>query len=141
MEKEENKSLMWRPSLNFPYLEELESDFWKSDLAHRSGVSLSEDDKNIYVEADLPGLQTDDIELSFERGVLMIRGSRTEEEKGKKKKYYRKASSSFFYRVNLPDQINEGKEPDASYKNGVLTVTFAKAAGTAPKKIPVKKAA
>lgn len=141
MADEERKSLMWRPSLNFPYLEELENEFWKTDLFHRSGLSLSEDDKNIYVEADLPGLQAEDIELSFDKGVLMVRGSRSEEEKGKKKKYYRKASSSFFYRVNLPDQINESKEPEATYKNGVLLVTFAKAAGIVPKKIPIKKAA
>jgi HSP20 family protein len=78
---------------------------------------------------------------SFDKGVLIIKGNRREEEKDKGKKYYRQASRSFFYRVNILGQINESKEPEASFHNGVLEVKFMKSSGVITRKIPIKKAA
>ncbi len=103
-----------------------------------TGLSISEDDKNIYVEAAVPGLDSKDIEVTFEKGVLWIKGEAKEEEEDKKKKFWRKASRAFSYKVAVPGEIDPNKEPEASYKNGVMKVTFAKSPKTQPKKIPVK---
>jgi HSP20 family protein len=101
-----------------------------------SGLSVSEDEKNVYVEASMPGLDAKDIEVTFDKGVVWVKGEAKEEEKNKK--YYRRASRSFSYRVAVPGEVNPDAEPEATYKNGVMTVTFAKSPKKQPKKIAVK---
>ena len=135
MTERKEKSLRFRPFFSFPFLED---DFWGLDVSSRSGLSISEDKDHVYVEAHLPGLKSEDIELSFEKGELCIRGDRKEEKEDKNKKYYRKASHSFSYRVFVPGEINEKKEPEAIYKDGVLKVIFSKSAISRSKKIPIK---
>jgi len=118
---------------NVPFLDE---DFPRTDVAAQTGVSISEDKNHVYVEAHVPGLGPEDIELSFEGGILWIRGEKKEEDV--QKKYYRKASSSFSYKVQIRGQVDERKEPEASYKNGVIKVVFGKLQGPQSKKIPIK---
>ena len=101
-----------------------------------SGLSISEDDKSVYVEAALPGIDPKNIDVSFDKDILTITGEKEEEEK--RKKYYRKASSSFAYRLLVPGDIGTKKEPKAEAKNGVMTVTFTKIPQSKPKKIAVK---
>lgn len=91
-----------------------------------SDVTLAEDDQNVYVEAKMPGLTVEDIEVTLENGSLWIRGERKEEKK-EKKKYYQKCLYSYSYRVGIPHYVEE-KNPEASYENGVMTVTFKKLA-------------
>ncbi|MCL4354655.1 Hsp20/alpha crystallin family protein [Patescibacteria group bacterium] len=103
-----------------------------------SGLSVYEDEKNVYVEAAMPGLSPDDIDITFEKGVLWIKGEAKEEEAGKKRKYYRRASRSFSYRVAVPTEVDQNVEPEASYDNGILTVQLAKSERVKPRKIQVK---
>ncbi len=101
-----------------------------------SGLSVSEDEKSVYVEAALPGIDPKDIEVTFEKGILHVSGEAKEEEK--KKKYYRKATRSFSYRVAIPSDIDLKSTPEATYKNGMMHVVFTKAAPSKPNKIEVK---
>ena len=87
----------------------------------------------------MPGLDSDDIEVTYHKGQLWLRGEKKEEVESKKKKYYRYSSNSFSYRLAVPGDIDEKSEPDAEYKNGVMKVTFKKLAEAQPKKIQVKK--
>lgn len=121
---------------SYPSIWEDDED-WSLTPSSPSGVSISEDEKNVYVEAAVPGIDPKNIEVTFDKGVLWIKGETKEEEK-KEKKYYRKAVSSFSYRVTVPGEIDLDKEPDASCKNGVMTVTFVKKPTSQPKKITVK---
>jgi HSP20 family protein len=91
----------------------------------------------VYVEASVPGVDPDKIEVSYDKGVLWIRGQQ-EQEKGGDRKYYRKASSSFSYRMAIPGNVDENKDPEATYKNGIMKVTFNKVPEPQPKKIAVK---
>ena len=102
-----------------------------------SGLSVSEDEKHVYVEASVPGVNPDKIEVSYDKGVLWIRGQQ-EQEQGGDRKYYRKASSSFSYRMAIPGNVDENKDPEATYKNGIMKVTFNKVPEPQPKKIAVK---
>jgi len=111
---------------------------WSSFLPS-SGLTVSEDDKQVYVEAAVPGLDPDKVEVTFEKGVLWIRGNQQDEEKNENKKFYRKASSAFSYRINVPGNIDVTKEPEATYKNGVMKVSFEKMPEVQPKKINIKK--
>jgi HSP20 family protein len=125
------------PSLSLP-------DFWDEDEewltvpSTQSGLSVYEDENKVYVEAAVPGLDPKDIDITFQDGYLWIRGETKKEEEDKKKKYYRKATSSFSYRVAVPGDVDEAKEPEATYKHGVMTVAFAKSAKAQPKKIQIK---
>jgi HSP20 family protein len=102
-----------------------------------SGLSVSEDDKHVFVEASVPGVDPDKIEVSYDKGILWIRGQQ-EQEKDQSRKYYRKASTSFSYRMAIPGNVDVDKDPEATYKNGIMKVTFNKVPEPQPKKIVVK---
>lgn len=102
-----------------------------------TGVTVSEDDKHVYVEAHLPGLKASDIDISLNQNTLWIKGEKEEEEEEKDKKYYRRARNSFFYQVDLPSQVEEASE-QAQFQDGVLKVTFTKARQSQVRKISVK---
>jgi HSP20 family protein len=121
-----------------PLVPFLGEDFWGLDFPRHHGLTVSEDDDHIEVEAHLPGLKPEDIEITFENGMLWIKGERREEQKDKKKKFYRKASRAFSYRIQIPGSVNEKKEPEASYKDGMIKVIFEKLKQNKSKKIPVK---
>lgn len=112
-------------------LEEIENLNWplitQPNCHHTGqGLQISEDENSIFVEAAMPGLDDKDIELTYEKGTLMVRGERKETEEDKKRKYYRRSSNSFIYRLNVPGNIDETSEPNAEFKNGVVKVTFPK---------------
>lgn len=131
----------WRfPLLPFMWEEMNDIEEWLPGFptyAALSGLSISEDDKNVYVEAAVPGVDPKDVDVTFHNGVLWIKGKASEEEE-KKKKYYRKATSSFSYRVAIPADVDEKTQPQAQCGKGIMKVTFAKSLKTQPKKIAVK---
>ena len=135
MSEKKDRFLVPSHFLHFPFIEE---DFWGLAAAHEKGLSISEDNNHVYVEAHLPGLKPENIDVTFEKGVLWIRGERHEEEEDKKKKFYKKASSSFSYRVHVPGLIDEKKDPEAVYKDGVMKVSFIKSKENQTKKINIK---
>lgn len=111
---------------------------WQSFLPS-SGLTVSEDDDRVYIEAAMPGIDPDKVEVTYDKGILWVRGNAEESEQDKNRKFYRKASSSFSYRVAVPGNIDENTEPEAAYKNGVMRVIFSKLPETQPRKISVKK--
>lgn len=102
-----------------------------------SGVTVSEDDNYVYVEAQVPGVPFKDIQVEFEDGYLTIHGEVKEEEKNKK--YYRKAQNIFSYSLRVPGNIDHKNDIQAICKDGILKVTFKKVEGKrSGKKIPVQ---
>jgi HSP20 family protein len=112
-------------------------DDWQSFLPS-SGLTVSEDDQKIYIEAAMPGIDPSKVEVTFDKGVLWIRGNAELQEEDKNKKFYRKASNSFSYRVAVPGNLDDQAEPDAVYKNGVMKVSFNKVPETQPKKLNIR---
>ncbi len=126
---------MW----NWPSLLD-DDDEWPLSVGRGSGLQVSEDDTHITVEAHLPGLSSETIDVTYQKGVLTIRGEQEEKEEDKKKKYYRRAQRSFNYQVAVPGNVDEEAEPEATYRDGVMTVRFAKRKQVQPKKITIKAA-
>lgn len=92
-----------------------------------SGLSVSSDEKNIYIEAHVPGLTSKDVEVSIDNdNILWIKGDKKEEVEEKNKKFYRRSQSSFSYCIPLWEDVDESVEPKAVCKDGVMRVTFAK---------------
>ena len=104
-----------------------------------NGLSISEDDKHVYVEAHVPGIDPSKIEVTYNKGVLWIKGASETKEEDKDKKFYRRATSSFSYHVTVPGNIDESHEPDATCKNGVMRVSFKKMEEAQPRRLSVKE--
>ena len=90
-------------------------------------VDISEDDKNITVKAEMPGLDTKDLDITLERGFLKIKGEKTEEKKEKNKRYHmvERTYGSFFRNIKLPAEVKHDKV-DATFEKGVLTIVLPK---------------
>ena len=101
-------------------------------------VDLYEDKDNVVVKAELPGLKKEDIDISLHEGFLTVSGERKAEQKFESAESYR--SERFLGRFNrtisLPTKVVADKI-NATYKDGVLTVTLPKAEEAKPKQIPV----
>lgn len=105
-----------------------------------NSISISEDEGHVYVSVNVPGVNPDDISITFDKGILLVSAQAKEEESDKKRKFYRKAVNSFSYRIAVPGEIDNNAEPEATYKHGVMTIAFAKIPQSQPKKIAVKHA-
>lgn len=115
-----------------------DDDNWMAPLNVNSGVSISEDDKHVYITASLPGVDPKNIEITHEEDYVWIRGEVVENEEDKKKKYLRRSLQSFSYRVAVPGDVDLNSEPEATCKHGVMTIKFTKSPKAQPKKITVK---
>ena len=138
----EQRSFWPRQRLRHPFsfLENVEDDWDLHEFTNPSGLTVSEDEAHVFVEAALPGIRSEEIEMIYDKGVLWIKAEKKEESEDKKKKYYRKALSTFSYRIAVPGEIEESKQPEAICKNGMLKVTFFKTDKKGPsKKIPIKE--
>ena len=87
-------------------------------------VELSETDKALKVTAELPGLEEKDVEVQLAGGALIIRGEKKVESEGDGKVFSERYYGSFERQIPL-DGVQEDKA-EASFKNGVLTVTLPK---------------
>ena len=105
-----------------------------------SGPALNvyEDGDELIVEAQLPGLKPDDLDINVEQGVLTISGQTTAEEERKERNYLiREHRTGRFSRsLRLPATYN----PDAcqaSFEHGVLRLSFPKSESAKPRRIQI----
>lgn len=106
-------------------------------------VNVSEDEKQIIVKAELPGLEAKDVEVSVADDRLTIEGEKKFENKSDKEDVHlmESAYGAFKRVIALPDSVDFSKV-EATFKNGVLTVLLPKKAdATKPSmKVDVKQA-
>jgi len=105
-------------------------------------VDVVEDEKQITVSAELPGMDEKNVNLTLSHHVLTISGEKQEEHERKDKNcYYLERSFGSFQRsISLPCPV-DADNVEASYKNGVLTIELPKTTESEKaKKINVKPA-
>jgi HSP20 family protein len=111
----------------------------KKTGAWSPSVDIKETESDITVKADLPGLNKEDIDISIDNDMLVIKGERKLEKEEKDKDYIRmERSYGSFYRsftIGVPVKEDEIK---ASYKNGILEITVPKAEVKKAKKVEIK---
>lgn len=90
-------------------------------------VDITEDDKNITVTADLPGLKKEEIRIAVENDVLSIRGERKSETQQKEGNYSRveRFTGVTERRLQLGTSVDQSQIV-ANYKNGVLEIVLPK---------------
>src|SRR5690554_2468028 len=111
--------------------------FSRSDWA--PAVDIKETADAFTVEAELPGMNKDDVKVTVHDGVLTIQGERKSEEETKDKKLHRieRFYGSFMRRFTLPDNVDENSVK-ANFKDGMLTLTLQKAEPKEPKAVEVE---
>lgn len=88
-------------------------------------VEVSENENEVRVIAEVPGLAEKDIDLTLDNGVLCLRGERKSEIEDKDRGYSERFFGRFERRIALPTGVDEDKV-NARFDNGVLTVTVPK---------------
>lgn len=116
------------------------SDFPKLglDLA----IDVYEEKGNIIAKMSLPGVKSEELDISLEDDELTISGKREEEKETEEKDYYSKEikRGSFSRLVKLPKSV-DGANTEAKYENGELVISMPVVAGAKDKimKIKIKK--
>jgi len=102
-------------------------------------LDVVENDDEFVVKASLPGINPDDLEITFIDGKLTIKGEVTEEEKVEEARYHlrERRFGSFSRSIKLPSGI-EAEKIDAKYESGVLELHLPKVEEVKPKKITIK---
>lgn len=105
----------------------------------RPAVDIREEKDRFVIEADLPGVDPKDIEVTMENGVLTLKGERRFEKdtSGDNYKRVERAYGVFYRRFSLPDSANPEKI-EARGKNGVLEIILPKQEKVRPRRIDVK---
>ena len=105
-------------------------------------VDIRENEKEIGVDLELPGLKPEDVEITAENGVLTVRGEKNSERKeGEENRYHvvERTYGSFLRTFQLPQGVDED-QINAEFDNGILAIRIPKAALPQPKRIQISAA-
>jgi HSP20 family protein len=98
-------------------------------------------DKEVELRFDLPGIDTESINVTVDRGVLTVSAQRAEEYTDAEKPFIReRVMGSFTRRVRLSDSV-DAEKISAAYDGGVLRVSVPLVEQAQPRKIEVSTAA
>jgi len=100
-------------------------------------LNVWEDSGNLYVEAELPGMEQEDLEIFVVGHQLTVKGERREPVSEQGTWYRRERGYGKFSRtVELPSEIDADRV-SAAFKLGVLTITLPKLPEVQPRRIEV----
>ena len=104
-------------------------------------VDMRENEKEVVLHAEIPGMDAKDIDISLNGRVLVMQGEREQEHEEKDKNYHciERKYGSFSRSLELPADV-DGDKVKATYKDGVLTLKLPKTKEQSVKKIEVKPA-
>jgi HSP20 family protein len=123
-----------------------DNDFWDPSGVTNGGewppaVDIIENDHNLIVKAELPGIDAKDVVVTVENNVLTLKGERHTEKEVKKENYHRmeRAFGSFYRAFVLPAFL-DGETIRAEFRNGLLTITIPKRENDKTRTVEVKAA-
>lgn len=103
-------------------------------------VDIYEDENQLVLTAEIPGISEKDIEIKIEDNTLTILGERKMEKETREENYHRieRAYGSFFRSFTLPNYIEQDKI-HAEHENGVLKISMPKKPELKPRKVKILK--
>lgn len=106
-------------------------------------VDIAEKDKAFEITAELPGLDAANVEVTLRNGNVILKGEKQENKEEKSKDYYlqERRYGSLERSFALPDGVDASKI-EATFKNGILTISLPKTAEAQKpeKKVEIKAA-
>jgi HSP20 family protein len=101
-------------------------------------VDIYEDEHNITLKIEVPGIDQKDIDVRLENNTLTVRGERKFEKEEKEENFHRveRRYGSFFRAFTLPTTV-DSDSVSADYENGMLKIKLAKKAEAKPKQIKI----
>jgi len=119
----------------------LEEKEWLTEAANDGQLTLDvyQTDKHIIIKSTIAGVEPEDLDISFNNGMITIKGERKEEEKVSKEDYFYQELywGTFSRSVILPTEVDT-ENIDAELKNGILVISLPKKESANQKKIKVK---
>jgi Molecular chaperone (small heat shock protein) len=102
-------------------------------------VDVLENNDSYILRAELPGVNKNDVKITLRDNILTIKGEKKQEKEEKDVNFHRteRMYGSFERSFTLPSGVKNDKI-DATYKDGVLTITLPKVEEAKPKEIEVK---
>lgn len=102
-------------------------------------VDIKEEADHYQILADLPGVKPEDVDVTMEKGVLVIKGQRKAESKEESDNYKRveRVRGSFYRSFALPDTADV-ERISARSNHGVLEITIPKQPVVQPRKIEIQ---
>jgi HSP20 family protein len=102
-------------------------------------VDITENENSYVVKAELAGLSKDDVKITMKEDVLTIRGEKKSETKSENENVHllERRYGRFVRAFRLPSSVNS-KKIDATFKDGILTLSLPKAEEAKPKEIEIK---
>ena len=135
----------WRPfGGGFParlerWLREFDEDWPSVRRGWMPPIDVSETDDHYAVTVELPGAQKEDVTVEFEHGMLTIRGEKKSEREEKKehRRFVERSYGTFSRSFSLPRDA-DGERIEASFKDGILTLTIPKSEAAKPRTVAIK---
>jgi len=105
-------------------------------------VDIYEDDHNLVLKMEVPGVDEKDIQITLENNTLTVRGERKFEQDVKEENFHRieRRYGSFTRSFSLPNTV-DSENVNAHYENGILSIQLPKRAEAKPKQIKVSTGA
>lgn len=102
-------------------------------------VDVYEDDHNIVLKLEAPGMKQEDLDIQLENNTLTVRGERKFEKEEKEENFHRieRRYGSFYRAFTIPNTVNP-ESVKADYDAGVLRIQLEKRAEAKPKQIKVQ---
>lgn len=121
-----------RPSLASPWFETVEAGQWLP------AIDMSENDTQIHIRAELPGIDPKDVDVSVSEDRLVISGEKKSEKEASGEGWSHREShyGGFSRAIPLPESVDPAKVT-ARYDKGVLMVELTKSPTSASRKVPV----
>jgi len=134
-----------RPSANIGSsngLERILDEFWPMEVTSQRNygkVDLYEDENNLYLEAELPGISRDEVQVTLEDGILHLEAEHKVENEKKETNYFirERTGNKWSRRVHLPISVDQ-ENVEATYKDGILKIRLPKMEKNKTHKIKVK---
>ena len=102
-------------------------------------LNVTQDEDNVYVRAEIPGIDADQLSISALGNRVSLAGKREIQLEPDKVSYHRRerAEGAFSRTLSLPVEI-DAERVDARYANGILSLTMPKAETAKPRQIAVR---
>lgn len=102
-------------------------------------LDVSEREDAVVVQAEIPGMKREDLDISVQDSHLTLSGEKKESEEHKEGEFYHSERRYGTFRREIPLPVGvDADNVEATYRDGVLTVTLPKSEEAKPRRIEIK---